>query len=252
MERSEFTHKVAYGVRIVDASTTLLWENPILWLYGALAFVINETLLFSAQGFQYNLVVYVSSVLTTFFALCIAHHAMRLIRYQKVTIRGTFTAIAQRYQQVIPWLLFILLVSRTTLTAFFTEKNHLTAALAFIFIIIRLGTRLAEPIIATEHGSFVRALYRSLYLVWRNLCTYISAMFCMIAFCLLLELPFTILCMIVEHTLPIAWAAPIAHLIITLASILIWPLAIVTWTMFYYEFYVRPELELAEILATRM
>lgn len=131
-------------------------------------------------------------------------------------------------------------------TRFFAISFFFLGFLSTIFLFFRLY--IVTPIIATETIAIIPAIKRSSQIIWNHLGTYIVSS---LASSIIAALVYAVLAIIIsflvgpEYT--IIWKSYLnSELIFILAS----PIITIANTIFYYEFYVRRELELQEIMFT--
>ncbi len=230
MQSNEFIYKVRSGASIVWESIIVLFHNPILLVYGIplLSIQVIQKIFKPTM-----LTISIETAVTLLFILCLANHTMHILRQQAASLTKTLREIVERWQQIALW---FVLWSVLTLGV---ERsiNRLTkiTSWANILHLIAFWFTLVAVIVATEHGSVWRSLKRSLHLIWHHLTTFISILFCMLVSGIVMSI--------------ISWVTPIMDYII---YFFILPVSTIAFTIFYYEFYVKRELELAEIFATRM
>jgi hypothetical protein len=269
------------GIAISFESVKLLFRNPILFVY-TLAPVLTVILsylfmgttnLFIQQNFvtaefetysNAQLATYgIWSIIITFFGIffscCLARHTMHILRQQPTSVSESCRWVLQHYKQIVAWILVVIVSSLSWLTlfppsmyaivilGFFAISLFFLGFLSTIFLLFRIY--IVTPIIATETIAIIPAIKRSSQIIWNHLGTYIVSL---LASSIITALVYAVLAIIISFLIgpeyTIIWKS---YLNSELIFILALPIIItIANTIFYYEFYVKRELELQEIMFT--
>lgn len=251
--------RIKSGMQICIESLQLLYKNPVIGAYIGLQAVMN--ILFAIAAHYVNHTDIIAGLITLFLNFCIARHAMHILCQQSAGMHESFVWIFHHLKQVILWIfvlpllffsgLLLILISWSlfgSITVAVPLLDRAVGALVVVTILLyavcfSLFSGIVIPILATEKISICAALKRSLHVVWNNLGTYI-AMLC-----------FQVLIMVVLFLVSLA----LLSIFFTVATrpyveLLAMPfmfLLTIGKTIFYYIFYVKLELELAEISITQ-
>lgn len=238
--------KLLHGLKLIKQSVQLVIAHPVLLVYSVCSFVISSliSLLVIFIGFgvvatsititsiqnpsTFLLSMFILTVLLTgvslFFLACLAHHAMHILQNELHTVKETIHGVSQRLPKLslwcifkviisIPWVMISILFGNFTVTFF-----SVTTIVWFVIVaIISYLTSLVLVILATEQTGIIAAVKRSYRLV-------------------------------VEYWMIFIGVFLIFHVLrFMVLNILIDQFAMLTYTIFYYEYYARPKPELAEM-----
>lgn len=240
-------HKVWDGIRLIKQSVLLVIEHPVLLVYGICSFIISSlislvvflsgiTLFYTSTNnaevsptFFISMFLFIILVtcVSLFFLACLAHHAMQILHNELHSVRETINAVVSRLKPLslwcifkialnMPWMATVLLFGNSYLTFFIS----ITALWFIIVAAISYVTSLVLIILATEQTGIIAAVKRSYRLV-TDFFMFFLGIFVIFTFFGFNKGPLSTL---VEH------------------------LGMLTYTIFYYEYYVKPKRELAGIL----
>lgn len=264
------------GIVISIESVKLLFANPILFVYALvpLAMVLIWQVLVGAPVFLpaenldnavaplntsaglYVIFTWICFIVGTFFACCLAHHTMRILRQQPASVRESFAWCSQHSKQIGAWILIELFLSFGWLTLF-PQSTHMLLTIGAIvaalfllgflsFILLLFKLHIVIPIISTEPIEIIPAIKRSSLVIWHNLGTYIVMLFSSAIIAVMLyAIPATLIGLLVGVQ-PFVHSVWNAQLVLLLSL----PIFTIANTLFYYEFYVKRELEMHEIFFT--
>lgn len=250
-------HRVWHGLRLIKRSVELVIANPVLLVYGICSFVISyclnliffhvkENLLLgsyeaSAQvisdvyariGFCSWILTSVSTCFTFFFLACLAHHVMHILQHDLNTVKESFAGVMRRWAPLTLWILFQIsmrffgsIIKALVFLPSYAKYSIAVQLWVIIVCLVSYLTSLVLPIIATEQTGIIVAIKRSCGLVYRFFMQLIGVF-----------LVFS-LAQIVAYT----------YMESTALLVVVKHLEVLTYTIFYYEYYARPKPELAEL-----
>lgn len=227
--------KMLHGATFVKDAMQLLINRPVLLIYPAvLALLLITTVFITFPYFKqltfdgtystshlFLLLVLPSiiSAIQIFLLACMAHHAMHILQGEINSIPETIRGVARRFVQLLLWCIIILVYQRLAVT---------TVDISTVL------SSLVLPIIATENTGVFTALKRICILVWQYAAVFSGA------FIVLLSIS------IVQLLLMRIFGSPQVIATYTLDG-LVGSLYVLTFTIFYFEYYARPRPELADI-----
>lgn len=246
-----------HGLMLIKRSVELVVANPILVIYGICSFVISyclnlmflhvkENLLLGSYEASAQVIsdVYarigvcsliftcIATCFTLFFLACLAHHAMHILQHELHSIKETFAGVMRRWAPLSAWILiqfgirFFGLAIRGLVVLPNYAKYSIAVQLWVILVcVISYLTSLVLPIIATEQTGIIVAIKRSCYLVWQFFIIFIGIFF----------------------IFSLAQIVAYKYMQSTALLIVVKHLEVLTYTIFYYEYYARPKPELAEL-----
>ncbi|MBS1986737.1 hypothetical protein JST99_02290 [Candidatus Dependentiae bacterium] len=271
---------VRNGITIGTESVRLLFRHPILFAYALIPMLtvvfmylfMDPTYAFikqnlvgaeldsfsSAQLAAIGTMAIVTMACDTFFASCLARHAMHILRNQPASIRESCTWIMQHSRQIVTWMVAEIFFSLSWLTfahPVMAAIGALCAMIGSLFVLGLLSTvlfflkiHIMVPIIANETITLIPAIKRSSQVIWSRFGTYIVAMlWSSVLAALLFALPAIIINLLfwqfahsAEYPKFLQWSIFLALPVITLVK-----------TIFYHEFYVKRAVESVEELFTQ-
>lgn len=246
-----------HGLMLIKRSVLFVMSNPILLIYGICSFAISyglnlmflhvkENLLTgsyqaSAQvisdvyariGVCNLLFTSISTGFTLFFLACLAHHAMHILQHELHSVKETFAGVMRRWAPLALWILFQLSmrffglgIRGLIVLPKYTNYTIAVPLWTMLVCIISYFMSLVLPIIATEQTGIIVAIKRSCHLVWQFFIQFIAIFF----------------------VFSIAQIIAYAYMHSTALLIVVKHLEVLTYTIFYYEYYARPKPELAEL-----
>lgn len=236
-------HNVMRGLKLIPQSIRLVMAHPVLLIYGICSFVISyvllmafrassysmeshyykkyETVLLSDTKAQFDQYYAVFMILITlislFFLACLAHHAMHKLQNETHGFTDTLRDVIYKLPKLGIWFAFVIIL-RVCVFLFLSKSGMLTILSLIVIAIVSYVTSLVLPILSTEETGLITAIKRSYRLVVEYWISFIGV------FLLFHLLGFT------------------SNLAI---NIFVGQLAVLTYTIFYYEYYARPKPELA-------
>ena len=263
------------GITISIESVKLLFRNPILFVYTLvpLAMVLMWQIFVGIPALslsdnlndalvRYNTTLGVFAIFTlialmvgTLFACCLARHTMRILRHQPASVHESFFWVLAHGKQIVAWILIEVFLSFAWLNlvpastyALFAVASVVTALffLLLSFILLLFKLQIVIPIISTERIEIIPAIKRSSQVIWNNLGTYIVMLFSSAIIAMLLYAMLITVIGLLVGMQPFINSVWNAQLVLLLSL----PVFTIANTLFYYEFYIKRELELQDILFT--
>lgn len=248
--------KLLHGATFVRDSIQLIINNPVVLIYSVATFIINVAISFvtfpyfreliqgnASSGMEFFLLRLVPALMTgvsIFFLACIAHHGMHLLQGELTSIQETLRGVVRRLLQIIVWLLIVLTYQYLVIKFGFKllQCQDLVCINSLLYRsligVVTISSSLVLPIIATENTNVVVALQRVIVLVWRYFAVFLGAFIALF------------LINVVENSI-VGLFTSYQAIAEYLLNILISPLSILTYTIFYFQYYARPRPELADI-----
>ena len=246
-----------HGLMLIKRSVLFFVSNPILLIYGICSFAISyglnlmflhvkENLLAgsyeaSAQvisdvyariGVCNLLFTSISTGFTLFFLACLAHHAMHILQHDLHSVKETFAGVMRRWAPLALWILFQLsmrfgglIIKGLVVLPNYAQYSTAVTLWVILVCVISYLTSLVLPIIATEQTGIIVAIKRSCQLVWQ----------------------FFIILIGIFFIFSLAQIVAYAYMHSAALLIVVKHLEVLTYTIFYYEYYARPKPELAGI-----
>lgn len=237
-------HKVWDGLKLIKQSVLLVVAHPVLLVYGICSFIISSlislvafligiSLFYTSMnnagvGSTFFLSLFVLVALITcvslFFLACLVHHAMHILQNEPHSVRETINAVVRRLKPLSFWCIFKIVTSTTSVAALMLFGNvylsffiSITALWFVIVAVINYVTSLVLIILATEQTDIIAAVKRSYRLVSDFFMFFIGLFLIFALF---------------------GSKGPL--------STFIEQLGMLTYTIFYYEYYVRTKSELTD------
>lgn len=253
------SNKIGQGFKLIKQSLMFVIAHPILLVYGVCSFIISHALLMAFRASPYNIESHLDAIannpdyyksyetvllsetyaqynqyyaafrmiiifIMLFFLACLAHHAMNILKKEAHGIAATIKGVVRRFPTLSVWFMFKIIISKFFISFLLPHRVMNTFVFFFwvIVVLIHYLTSLVLPILATEKVGLIPALKRSYRLVMNYWMTFIGIF---LVFDLLASVDILVVNICVEH------------------------LCILTYTIFYYEYYARPKPELTDIFS---
>lgn len=271
-------HKVGDGLKLIQQSVRLVITYPVLLVYGVCSSIIAYAIKFAFESSPYSIVSNLSmlmdaqasseqkmqfwtthsyfqlaqfSLLTfigIFFLACLAHHAMHKLKKESHGCKETLRDILYKLPKLFVWFAFIFVVYhypfRMVWQLFWAHYPLPAWVVVYCMIMILLVyvTSLVLPILATEPIGVIAAFKRSYQLVSRYLMVFIGIF--------LLFNMLILVCKYVVITMPPSKFFMYGYgkfFMYGYDALLIFVrhLEILTYTIFYYDYYAKNTLFVA-------
>ncbi len=221
--------KFLHGIQLVIRSVQLVIAHPVLLVYSACALggvllintlrvpIMSSTTLYEMLS---SLVLLISREgVQLFFFACSAHHAMHILAHEVTGIQETVCAVVQCLPQLAIWLIFLVIAQLITTYPLWTHQGF------------SLADALLVPLLAMGQTSLALAIERAWSLVEQFFAVCLSIMVLFVGSCFLIA-------QIGQYSL-----------YSFLGIFILQSLNILTFTIFYFEHYVRPKPELMDIFS---
>lgn len=224
-------NKLVHGLGLIKRSAQLAFAHPILFVYGAVILTtgIGFMIRFNTVPW-FNVVYFFLLAIIDFFALaCLCHHAMHILQQELHGFKDTLVDIAMMAGKLFLWFIvqfvLALLVSISTTVMKEQQFSGLSVGALLLLLcvtVINFYTALVFPILAIEENTgIITAIKRSYTIVMAYAMIFLS-----------IFITFFIASTISLYLLP-GFAEIVEYF------------RLLTYTVFYYEYYARPRPELA-------